>query len=106
MFIKRRAKASRGWTLVEMMVAIAVFSVAGLALSTIFIFSIRSFAALTNYAMLDWENRYAMDIITRELRQAQKVLNYTTNGSSSITILNGENKTVTYTFNASSKQML
>src|SRR6476620_4165278 len=101
MFIKRASRSRKqGWTLVEMMVSIGVFSIAGLALSTIFIFSIRSFAALSNYATLDRENRYAMDTITRELRQAKKVTNYTTNGSSSISILSGDDQNITYTFNA------
>jgi len=107
MFFKRATRSGApGWTLVEMMVSIGVFSIAGLALSTIFIFSIRSFAALSNYATLDRENRYAMDTITRELRQAQKVTDYQTNGSSSISIINGAGQNVTYTFNSSSKQML
>jgi len=106
MFIKRPSGSRKqGWTLVEMMVSIGVFSIAGLALSTIFIFSIRSFAALSNYASLDRENRYAMDTITRELRQAKKVLDYSTNGSSSITILSGDDQTVTYTFDSANKQM-
>jgi type II secretory pathway pseudopilin PulG len=100
------AQKHAAWTLVEMMVAVGVFSIAGIALATIFVFSIRSFAALTNYAALDKQNRYAMDYITREIRQAQKVLNYTTNGSSSITILNGDGQNVTYTFNSLSKQMI
>jgi prepilin-type N-terminal cleavage/methylation domain-containing protein len=106
MLIKPFAKRASGWTLVEMMVSVAVFSVAGLALSTIFVFSIRSFAALTNYAMLDKENRTAMDIMTREIREAKAVVNYTTNGASSLSILNGDNNTVTYTFDPNARQML
>ena len=89
-----------------MIVATAVFSIAGLALSTIFVFSLRSFAALTNYAMLDKENRLAMDKMTREIREARSVVNYTTNGASSLSILNGDGNTVTYTFSPSTKKMI
>src|SRR3954468_10344265 len=106
MSIKPFPKRASAWTLVEMMVSVAVFSVAGLALSTIFIFSIRSFAGLTNYAMLDKENRTAMDKMTREIREAKQVVNYTTNGASSLSILNGDNQTVTYTFSPSQKKMI
>jgi hypothetical protein len=106
MSIKPLAKTVRAWTLVEMMVGVAIFTVAGLALSTIFVFSIRSFAALTNYSMLDKENRTAMDKMTREIREAKAVVNYTTNGASSLSILNGDNNTVTYTFDPNVRQMI
>ena len=106
MFIKTPTKGTRAWTLVELMVAVAVFSIAGLALSTIFVFSIRSFAALTNYAMLDKENREAMDKMTREIREARQVMNFTTNGASSLSLLNGDGQTVTYTFSPGSRQMI
>jgi hypothetical protein len=89
-----------------MLVAVGVFSIAGLALSTIFVFSVRSFAALTNYAMLDKENRQAMDKMTREIREAKQVVNYTTNGASSLSIINGDGNTVTYTFSPSQKKMI
>ena len=94
------------FTLVEMMVSVAVFSIVGLALMTIYVYSIRSFAALTNYSMLDKENRLAMDKMTFEIRQAKQIVNYTTNGSSSLTILNGNNDTVTYSFDPTLKQMV
>ncbi len=106
MSIKPLAKRFAAFTLVEMIVAVAVFSIAGLALSTIFVFSIRSFAALTNYAMLDKENRQAMDKMTREIREAKAVVNYTTNGASSLSILNGDGQAVSYTFSPSTKKMI
>src|SRR3954465_1428314 len=104
MIIKPANKSHRGWTLVEMMVATGVFAIAGLALSTIFIFSIRSFAALENYCTLDRQNRVAMDKLTLEIRQAKQVVSYDTNATS-LTILNGDNDQVTYSFNSGLKQM-
>lgn len=102
MSIKPAAKRKAGWTLVEIMVSTAVFGICGMALATIFVFSIRSFAAMANYADLDKENRIAMDKLTREIREAKRVTAYTTN---SISILNGSGATVTYTFDPNSQQL-
>ena len=93
------------WTLAEMMVATGIFSISGLALATIFLFCIRSFAAMTNYAVLDKANRHAMDIITAEIRQAQQVVSYASNSAStSLTILNGSGVNVTYTFDSTNQR--
>ncbi len=87
--------ASRGWTLIEMMIAIAVFSIGAAALGSTFLFSIRSMAALSNYTALDRMNQQAMDQLTREIRQAKMVANYTTN---LLQIVNGDGDTVYYYF--------
>ena len=102
MCIKPAAKRKRGWTLVEMMVSTAVFGISGMALATIFVFSIRSFAAMANYSDLDKENRVAMDKLTREIREAKQVSSYSTN---SISIVNGTGTTVTYTFSSTTQQL-
>lgn len=106
MFIKRRTETRSAWTLVEMVAALGVFSIAGLALCTIFVYSIRSFAALNNYCTLDRANRQAMDLLTGEIRQAKQVTDYSTNGASALTIVNGYGQTITYTFSPTTKQML
>lgn len=100
---QRRAAA---WTLLEMIIALAVFAIAGLALITIYVFSIRSFAALTNYAMLDQQNRAAMDRLTSEIREAMQVTKYETNAdANNLTIVNGQGETVTYSFSALARKM-
>jgi type II secretory pathway pseudopilin PulG len=105
MFIKPQRKRTSAWTLVEATVAVGIFSISGLALATIFLFCIRSFAALTNYAVLDKADRQAMDTVVREIRQAQYVLNCTSNATSrSLTLLNGDGVNVTYTFDATTQQ--
>jgi Tfp pilus assembly protein PilW len=103
MFIKLPQKSKRGWTMVELLVSTGVFAISGLALATIFVFTIRSFAAMANYSDLDKENRSAMDKMTREIREAKKITAYTTN---SITLLDGNNNTVSYTFKASTQQLI
>jgi prepilin-type N-terminal cleavage/methylation domain-containing protein len=106
MFIKAAIPATRAYTLVEIMVAVAIFSISALALATIFLFSIRSYAAMANYAVLDQKNRQAMDQLTYEIRQARNVVNYVTNATtSSLTITNGTGDQVTYTFDATQQSV-
>ena len=108
MYFKVAPKARQGWTLLEMMVAVGLFSLVGMALMGTWIFSVKSMASMYNYALLDSANRQAMDQLTREIRQSKRVLAYTTN---SITILtaNEDGSTgpnVTYSFSPSTKKMI
>jgi hypothetical protein len=107
MFIKLSPKTRRAWTLVEMMVAVGIFSLAGIGLMGLYLFSVKSMASMYNYCLLDQYNRQAMDQLTREIRQATMVLNYTTN---SVTIQasnsEGSKSEVTYSFSPTTKKML
>ena len=103
MSIKSDSRACSAFTLVEMVVAVAVFMVSSLALASIFLFSIRSCAALANYAALDQDNRTAMDLLTREIRQARAVVDVSTN---SITVVDGDGLSITYFFNHQTKQFV
>jgi len=64
-------------TLVEMMVAVAVGCLLLAALATLYVFSMRSFAAMANYSDLNNKSRYASDIISRDIRSALKVVSAT-----------------------------
>ena len=108
MYIRIAPKACRGWTLLEMMVAVGIFTLCGMALMGTYIFSVKSMASMYSYAMLDACNRQAMDQLTREIRQSKNVLAYTTN---SITILTAKDDgsagpTVRYSFDEAGKRML
>ena len=107
MSIRPTQRSPSAWTLVEIMVAVAVFSIVGLVLMGTYLFSVKTMASMYNYALLDQSNRQAMDQLTREIRQARKVLNYTTN---SITILtadeNNATNTVTYSFSPNAQKMI
>ena len=106
MCFKQQRRATRAFTLVEMMMAAGVFSIAGAALMTIFMFSVRSFASMSNYAVLDQYNRQAMDQLTYELRQAQQVVSYSSNAtSSSLGIVNGSGLNVSYIFDGANQQV-
>jgi hypothetical protein len=108
MYIKLILKTRQAWTLVEIMVAVAVFSVVGMALMGTYMFSVKSMAAMYNYSVLDANNRQAMDQLTREIRQSKKVLAYTTN-SITIQTANDDGTTgpqIAYSFSPSTKRMV
>ena len=106
MFTRPPREPANAWTLVEMMMGVAVFAIAGAALATLFLFSVRSFAGLSNYAILDQYNRQAMDQLTYEIRQAQQVVDYSSNATSStLTIINGSGLTVNYIFDGANQQV-
>jgi prepilin-type N-terminal cleavage/methylation domain-containing protein len=67
-------RSRRGFTLVELLVAIALGSLALVTTMSLSLYSLRSFAALTNYVDLDNLSRNALDHMTREIRQADRVL--------------------------------
>jgi Tfp pilus assembly protein PilW len=80
----------------ETLVATGLFGIASLALCSIYLFSLRGFASLANYADLDKINRTAMDSLSQEIRQARYVSSATPN---SISIINGDGVGVSYIFN-------
>jgi Tfp pilus assembly protein PilW len=108
MSIKPCSSTSRGWTLVEMMMALGISALCGLVLMGMYLFCVRGMAEMYNYALLDQNNRQAMDRMTSEIRQSKQVLACTTN---SITLLtaNSDGSTgpqVTYQFNPTGQQLL
>lgn len=105
MYIKRQSRAA-AWTLLEMMIAVGVFSIVGAAVGSTYVFSLRSFQALSNYNILDQQNREAIDLITREVRQAHSVSSFDNYLSRKLTLVDGDRQTVTYTFNRYTQQLL
>ena len=85
-----------------MLVGIGVFSVAAAAMLSMFVYSAKSFAALSNYSELSRLNREAVDTLSREIRQARGVAAFSTN---SVTILDGDGATITYAFNSANKTL-
>jgi prepilin-type N-terminal cleavage/methylation domain-containing protein len=104
MFTKPGIHSKRAFTLVEMAVAVGVFAIGSAMALSVFVFCLRSFAAMSNYAILDMENRQALDKLTREIRQAQEVTSYSTNPPS-LTILGGSGSAITYAFDPTQKIM-
>lgn len=63
-------------SLVEMMVSASIGIVVLGAITVTSMFAARSFASLSNYGDMDQESRIALDLMTREIRQANKLENY------------------------------
>ncbi len=89
----------------EIMMAVGIMGVFTLAFGSTYVFSIRTYAALSNYSALDKANRQAMDKLTREIRQAVLVNNFTTNPPT-LSLVNGDGLTVVYSFNPRTRQMV
>lgn len=70
---------ARAFTLVEAIVALAVSSLVMLALVSLMMFTGRTFSALFNYVELDDANRIAMDMMSRDIRTANRMVSFTAN---------------------------
>jgi Tfp pilus assembly protein PilW len=76
--ITNHNRSGRGFTLVEMIVAVAVGMLLLAALATLYVFSMRSFASMANYSDLNQKSRYASDIISRDIRSCLSVVSSST----------------------------
>src|SRR5262245_21272601 len=100
---KARASFARGFALMEAVIAAAITTLLVLVLCSFTMFSGKSFAALFNYVDLDYANKVAMDRITRDVRQANRVTqaytNLLTGKVTSITLENADLCETTYAYN-------
>jgi len=86
------------FTLIEVLLASAISLVLAGILAIFFSFSLRSFAAMTNYASMNQSSQLALDKMSKDIRQARSLTAYSTN---SLTFLDVNNQTLQYTFNPS-----
>jgi prepilin-type N-terminal cleavage/methylation domain-containing protein len=95
---------SRGFTLVELMVSIALGVVVIGAVFTLAIFSAQNFVATANYASIDMQSRYAMDRVSREIRNATALVGYSPKSPQFLLLTNANNAsmaTISYDAGAS-----
>src|SRR6266705_4007238 len=71
-------KWCRGMTLVELMVAVGISSVALSAVAAFVFYSARSVSAIGNYVDLDNTSRKAVDLMTKEIRQTTALSDFKT----------------------------
>ncbi len=82
-----QSRKSAAFTLVEVMVATAIATLVTTVLVSLSIYGARSFNAMSNYVDLDLHSRNALDVISRELREATAVLDCRTNASTNYIVL-------------------
>lgn len=102
--VPRLAKAARGMSLVELMVAIAVGSLVLMFMSVVFGGSLRCFAATSNYVNMNNDSRNAMDQMTRDIRQAGDLTAFATNRLQ-FTKFGATNVLNVYQWDANSRQL-
>jgi len=89
-FLKSRRSLS-GFTLSEVMVAFAVGMMVMAAVAFMTLYGSRTSVSVINYTDLETKSRYALDLISREIRQSQAVLSFQTNlAVQSITLTNAD----------------
>jgi len=76
--LTNRRKASAAYTLVELIVGIALGMLVLGAVGSVYLYSLTSFATMANYADLNAKNRMASDLISRDIRAASGVTSVTT----------------------------
>jgi len=106
-----RRKTS-GMTLFEMMIAIGIGSIVLTMVSLLYLFGLRSFAAMGNYAELDGKSRHSLDVMSREMRKACEVIAAQNSGTTRfLTLLTTNDPPSTsvtnkYTWDSSSKTLV
>jgi hypothetical protein len=90
------------------MVAVALGSLLLAGTGSLWMFGSRSFAALSNYADLDNKSRSALDLMSREIRQATQVTAFQNSGTTKLlTVANAMTGTsTTYTWNAAQRMLI
>jgi hypothetical protein len=90
------------------MVAMAVGSLVLAAVSSLTMYAAKSTAAMVNYTDLDSKSRYALDVISREIREADSVLSFQTNlPVKSLTLTNvTQAAAVTFTYDSSARTVV
>lgn len=96
----RRRRAA--FTIVEFMVASSIGSVVAVAVGSLLFYSGRSFAAMANYVELDHDSRVALDRMSSEIRQANRLKEFT---STSLTFEDWDGGTLTFALDPNSKTL-
>jgi hypothetical protein len=103
-----RGKRVGGMTLVEVMVCVGLGSMVLAMAGSLWLFGSRSFAAMANYAELDAKSRIALDLMSRDIREASGVTGFTNSGSIRwLQVTNADQATaITYTWNAGPRTLV
>ena len=103
MYIRRASLApGRGFSLVELVVALAITSIVLLAVAVVALQSTTSLATLCNHLELSEQNQQAAAQLANDLRACQAVTGYSTNG---LVLQLPGGSTVTYSYSSNAKTL-
>ena len=97
-----RWKASRGVTLIEFSIASGLASLILLVLGSMSFYSARTFASIANYTDLDNKSRTALDIMTKDIRQSERL---TSASTTKLEFLYSPGVTLSYTYDPTEKTL-
>jgi Tfp pilus assembly protein PilW len=89
---------TRNWlamTLLEIMFAVSIGGIVLAAIATLLVHTSRSFAAIGNYNDLDNASRNALDLMSRDIREARALTAFTTN---QITLQDNDSNTLVFAY--------
>ena len=90
-FMRTLRSQSRGFTLLEVLIASSLGSLVFAAVISLTMFGTRSSIAIVNYSELDSRSRYALDLFSQEIRKSTAVVSMETNyPSCAITLTNAD----------------
>jgi hypothetical protein len=97
-----------GFTVVELMIGLLLGSLMLAFAGSMWLFGSRSFAAMANYTDLDAKSRNALDLMSRDIREASRVTAFQNNGNTKwFTVTNATaGETITYTWNAKPRTLV
>ena len=72
-------RSEQAFSLFEFMIAAAISSIVLAMLMMLYLFGLRSFGAMSNYAEMSSKSRRALDVMARDIRQATIVVSFNTN---------------------------
>ena len=81
----RRPQSRLGYTMVEVMVATGLGSIILAGVASLIMYASKSSLAMVNYTDLDGKSRYALDVISREIREANALMSYQADRSLTLT---------------------
>jgi len=96
-----------GFTLVEMLVTMAVGSLVLVVIGSLMVFTTRSFIALGNYNDLDQASRNALDMISRDIRQTKALKSFSsTKTAAQLTFQDKDNTDLTYVWDSNGRNLV
>lgn len=100
--ITRTSRACAGFTLPEVLVATGLSCLIIAAMLSFYLYGNRSFAFLTNHVFMEQQNQFAMDCLSKQIRQAKKLTAYSTN---SLTFTDYDGQSLQFTFDPNAQTL-